>query len=79
MHELNYSDNDKIKSRNWEQGYGCPEAFPGPNFTCFFCTVFARLNAPALILNLASWTRRLFDTGSLFELFIHAEEMAFLL
>ena len=31
-------------------------------------TVFSQLSAPAFILNLASWTRHLFDTRSLLEL-----------
>ena len=34
-------------------------------------TAFTRLKAPVFILNLASWTRCLFDTRSLLELFIH--------
>ena len=34
-------------------------------------TAFTRLNAPGVYLNLESWTRRLFDTPSLLELFIH--------
>ena len=38
---------------------------------------FSQLKAPAFILNLASWTQRLFDTRSLLELFIH-ETMVFL-
>ena len=42
----------------------------------WYHTIFTWLNTQGVYLNLASWTRRLFDTQTLLELFIH-EAMAF--